>query len=296
MIQWFIILVNKSNILALIRLLGGLKLNSSMSYKQAQMLFMKVSFYLKQTYLDIEIPAGSKESVKLLTPFELYKSPEHIGTIQYGGVHYPQSDINKIEFQYVELRLKGNFLKEIRIYNDVSEIMEEVDGYGWLKHKLYYNTSDLMLVRKIAILLMKGLEAKYQLDYLSIGIDKSILGLPRLDTDVSPNNMEDKASEEKIGLLVRKTMDRFSRNHTLSPEKVMLLTDEKYSKDIFDINYAFLVKVDKNVKADQRLVNGYPRYWSNEIILNGEKYYMCNDWYERNRGKFLKWVRNFSSS
>lgn len=41
---------------------------------------------------------------------------------------------------------------------------------------------------------------------------------------------------------------------------------------------------------DQRTVNGYFRYWAKPVIIQNEKYFVCNDWYERNRSKFVTWA------
>jgi putative AlgH/UPF0301 family transcriptional regulator len=101
-------------------------------------------------------------------------------------------------------------------------------------------------------------------------------------------NLEDSM---KIGQLVRKTMKTIISNHDLSDEKISQLQEGKYSKNAFDINYPFLKKVLRNSpQSQQRKVNGYDRYWEEAIIINGERYFICNDWYERNRSKFINWV------
>jgi hypothetical protein len=94
----------------------------------------------------------------------------------------------------------------------------------------------------------------------------------------------------KVGLLVRKTIREIVRVQLLPPEKIILLQDERYCKNTFDINYPFLKKVVWTLPLfDQRKVNGYDRYWADPITINNEKFLICNDWYERNRPKFLKW-------
>jgi hypothetical protein len=98
--------------------------------------------------------------------------------------------------------------------------------------------------------------------------------------------------EQKIGALVRVTIFKMARNDFLSPEKIRLLQDERYCKSTFDLNYRFLKKVDKNISISaQRKINGYDRYWAEEVVINRERFFICNDWYERNRTRFVKWVR-----
>jgi hypothetical protein len=101
-------------------------------------------------------------------------------------------------------------------------------------------------------------------------------------------------SEIKIGELVRNEIAKLISLKLLTPEKVKLLTDEIFSKETFGVNYPFLKKItsDKSL-IDQRQINGYPRYWSKVYIINGERYFLCNDWYERNTPKFKEWVSQF---
>lgn len=95
----------------------------------------------------------------------------------------------------------------------------------------------------------------------------------------------------KIGLLVRTTIKEIERVQLLSPEKVKLLQDERYCKNTFDINYPFLKKLEwKSPLSDQRKVNGYDRYWAEAIMIYNEKFLICNDWYEKNRPKFMRWI------
>jgi hypothetical protein len=99
------------------------------------------------------------------------------------------------------------------------------------------------------------------------------------------------ASELKIGALVRKEFDRLVRNNLLSNEMIHHLLDEKYSKETFDVNYPILKKVTNDQPTiDQRMINGYGRYWSTINKINGERYFVCNDWYEKSRTKFLNWI------
>jgi hypothetical protein len=99
----------------------------------------------------------------------------------------------------------------------------------------------------------------------------------------------------KVGLLVRTTIRKIigSSSSSLSNEKIAQLQDERYCKTTFDINYPFLKKVMVGSSlSQQRKINGYDRYWEGEVIINGERYIICNDWYERNKPRFIKWVNN----
>jgi hypothetical protein len=96
----------------------------------------------------------------------------------------------------------------------------------------------------------------------------------------------------KVGNLVQTTIRQIVRAQRLSEERVRLLLDPRYCKSTFDINYPFLKRVDWNTPlSEQRKINGYDRYWKKEVTIHNDKYLICNDWYERNKPKFKKWVK-----
>lgn len=45
---------------------------------------------------------------------------------------------------------------------------------------------------------------------------------------------------------------------------------------------------------EQRRVNGYYRYWAEPVTIHYEKYLVCNDWYERNKSKFIIWAESIN--
>lgn len=72
---------------------------------------------------------------------------------------------------------------------------------------------------------------------------------------------------------------------------VNILSNEKHCKRIIDLNYPFLKKVDVSQELHaQRMVNGYSRYYAKTIEITGEKFFVCNDWYDRQRNKYELWL------
>ncbi|MBT2636690.1 hypothetical protein [Bacillus sp. ISL-39] len=109
-----------------------------------------------------------------------------------------------------------------------------------------------------------------------------------------PNSIHVKSSE-KIGELVRTKLAQIIRNDLLSPEKIRVLQDARHCKNLFDINYPMLKKVTYDRPLiEQRTVNGYFRYWAKPVTIHNEKYLVCNDWYERNRTKFISWLESLN--
>jgi len=149
-------------------------------YEKAQKFFLKIVFLFNQVHLQCKVPLSSKESIKLFTHKELFESSEQIGTIQYGGIKYPHDENNPVPIKYVELRLEGTFLKSLNIYDDMNQLLVDSDANGWLKGKFFIKTEELKRIRMITRLISNGMEKKFGLDYLSFGIDKSVLELPRI--------------------------------------------------------------------------------------------------------------------
>jgi hypothetical protein len=151
--------------------------------------------------------------------------------------------------------------------------------------KKIFKTSVLKLLRQDVI----GLSDESKIKYMK----KWIRDYERENqSSTEALNLQDPT---KVGLLVRTTIRKIigSSSSSLSSEKIAQLQDERYCKTTFDINYPFLKKVMVGSSlSQQRKINGYDRYWEGEVIINGERYIICNDWYERNKPRFIKWVNN----
>lgn len=112
-----------------------------------------------------------------------------------------------------------------------------------------------------------------------------------LEQHTEPDNVNPQDSI-KVGILVQTTIRKIGRDQLLSEERIRLLQDSRYCKSRFDINYPFLKRVKWDTPlSEQRKINGYDRYWKEDVTLQNERYLICNDWYERNRPKFIKWVK-----
>ncbi|MCM3665837.1 hypothetical protein M3204_15570 [Mesobacillus subterraneus] len=102
-------------------------------------------------------------------------------------------------------------------------------------------------------------------------------------------------SSKKIGVLVRTTIDDIIKRGLLTPNKIVMLQDERYCKETFDINFPMLKKVDWKISLfNQRKINGYDRYWAEPVTIQNEKFLICKEWYERNKPKFIMWVKNLA--
>ena len=74
-------------------------------------------------------------------------------------------------------------------------------------------------------------------------------------------------------------------NNYLSSEDILNLKNEKYCKEVFNLNFPLLI--EKNQSRYDK--NGYGRYWK-EIFDN--KYYVCSQWFESQRSQFESWYNS----
>jgi hypothetical protein len=195
---------------------------------------------------------------------------------------------------------------EIPIQSAVKELNKLFSemGFGFTFH-LYANRSFKEEIFEPVVNSTKSVADTSELFLRSIQMYNMFSTLPSYSlpsSDVREDVAEDPivshpatyVSEIKIGELVRNEMAKLISQKLLSPEKVQLLIDEKFSKETFGVNYPFFKKIksDKSL-IEQRQINGYPRYWSKVYIINGERYLLCNDWYERHITKFKSWLKQF---
>ena len=132
--------------------------------------------------------------------------------------------------------------------------------------------------------------AKHSVGEINLSLKEARYGLP------SPK-LENGETEIKIGAFIRSTTHKLVQDDAITEEIVAMLCSKSYCKQTFDLNYPFLKRVENVISlSEQRKVNGYDRYWANEQTIHAGKYFVCNDWYERNRVPFIKWVGHIYKS
>lgn len=151
-------------------------------------------------------------------------------------------------------------------------------------------------------------------DNLQLAALKNIIQSPRLDeetldkareilesetgtkSDISP--IEEYNCEKdnmKIGKTVRYLLTRFLQGEHLTENEVRSMTDEEYSKRIFNINFQVLKEVDENASIDEqkRDQRGYNRYYDSPIGMGNKKYLLCSQWVDNlHRKAFERWLED----
>ena len=127
---------------------------------------------------------------------------------------------------------------------------------------------------------------------------KNLVNITNLSKKETPNGQgatkqTNGENEIKIGAFVRSTINKLVQENSIAEDMVSMLCSQGYSKQTFDINYPFFKRVEKDIShSEQRKINGYDRYWTKEQSIHGDEYFLCNDWYERNRIPFIRWVEH----
>lgn len=86
-------------------------------------------------------------------------------------------------------------------------------------------------------------------------------------------------SQMKPGLLARTALRNVLESGKLSKNELTELQDTDYCKKVFGVRYP--------VVAQTRDVD---RYYADPVNINGNDYYICNDWYDRNKSLLIEWL------
>jgi hypothetical protein len=105
------------------------------------------------------------------------------------------------------------------------------------------------------------------------------------------SNKFSKATELKIGITAKTVFGELSKKNTLSSTEIENLCNSEYSRKILGLQFPALVKYnnDDSVAFDKKGRRRYYKYYKDTYKLNGQKYLLCNDWYERNRNLLENW-------
>ena len=97
----------------------------------------------------------------------------------------------------------------------------------------------------------------------------------------------------KIGKYVQESLQDLIKKGKISDSEVERLLDPQYSKDKFNLSlmYPFLRR-SKDGEINGKGVHA--KYYSSPRTINGEKYYLCSQWYEPQRKKFNNWMNGLA--
>jgi len=109
-------------------------------------------------------------------------------------------------------------------------------------------------------------------------------------TPATKNAENDLYPDMKIGRIANTILRSIIQSGKLPEDEILKMQTVEYSKRTFDIQYPALVHAEKNFEKI--------RYYSDPILLKGEKFFLCSQWYETpandDRSYLLSWIRKWS--
>jgi hypothetical protein len=95
-------------------------------------------------------------------------------------------------------------------------------------------------------------------------------------------------TEIGVGARVIEIFEKLEAEQRLSAEEISNLCSKEYSNSIFKINFPLLVEYKDGSEA---FVNNYRRYYVQTFKLGGNEYFLCSQWYDKNRPYLEKWFQ-----
>ena len=96
----------------------------------------------------------------------------------------------------------------------------------------------------------------------------------------------------RIGLLVRTTLLQVLELELISEIEVKKMTEDDYSKMIFNMNYPVLKLIDEKISINEnRLVGEYTRYYVEPVAYCDSRYLISSEWYVQNQEDYIRWLK-----
>ena len=96
----------------------------------------------------------------------------------------------------------------------------------------------------------------------------------------------------RIGLLVRTTLPQVLELELISEIEVKKMTEDDYSKMIFNMNYPVLKLIDEKISINEnRLVGEYTRYYVEPVAYCDSRYLISSEWYVQNQEDYIRWLK-----
>lgn len=116
--------------------------------------------------------------------------------------------------------------------------------------------------------------------------------------DVVPSFLDaNELIEKKVGLIAKGEVSKILESNKATMEEILWLQSDKYSKETFNLQYPLLKEINysRNVGEQKKDQYGRNRYYKDPITIYGKKYFLCSQWYEKNRSYLIKWIESRKS-
>lgn len=122
----------------------------------------------------------------------------------------------------------------------------------------------------------------------SLGFDENENNKAETSTQNSNDRFDDKFFRvTRIGELVSTIINYLAENNKLDNNDIFSLMDREFSSTL-GCWLPVLAREEENTKDN----SGRSRYYSKKIKINGTEYFLCKEWREESRTKFVPWAKN----
>jgi len=204
-----------------------------------------------------------------------------------------KTDFNKMKSFLEDPTMKGrkvSYFGTKQVIEDFIAKNEKIPGtdlYVWVNLSCNH-------IRNILRKMLK--KYGYRREDFKIYLRADYSNLHKTESKVQKNN-QPPAGEDKIGKLVNKTLRKLSDSaYKFSQNEIIAMQSAQWSKDTLGVYEALIKKYNPELDiTTQVTINGYPRFWKEIFIFNGEKYFVTSQWYERHRKAFTQWAERFDT-
>lgn len=200
--------------------------------------------------------------------------------------------------KFVELFSKTSFDRQ-HIKNFIQERKKEKENIHAIHQKVTAEFVRQVLQEQLSETYSQE-EIQQALEGIVITVDKKVAMPP---TPFIPSSTQRQSNPSipiegdpyptmKIGKIANEILrERLSQG--ISEQELIHLQKAEYSKQFLGINYPLLAK---NRYVDDKNGIPHPRYYVEQVIINGSYFYLCSEWYEssanNDRPYLLKWLQD----
>ena len=115
----------------------------------------------------------------------------------------------------------------------------------------------------------------------------------KIEKDIEDTNNMAIDSDLKIGKYAIEVLSNIFKS-PISDAELRNMQDKNWSHETLGICYPLLKKYTDNIpeKQQRQYNNQYNRYYKRTINVNGEKYFLCSQWFEDFRPKLDEWIKS----
>lgn len=253
--------------------------------------------YMRQLKLEVGILIGEK--IQIFYDGDIFDSNQ---LVLLDEIEFKRDNLKGLNFIELFNRENYEFGKIEILAKKKSETLKDKLKLDELKTEILSSKFN----EKITELIKSQLTEKYNPIIIEKAFSKIKISL--LDNSIKENISEFQTSKKPknslnldkreqgylaIGKYVRKTLNELIDNNLIDRDEIVKLQREDYSIDTFHIRYPFLRKV---LISDNKKVD---KYWKPIIVIKGEKYFVCSEWYEvpanNDRPYYEKWLRKMKN-